>query len=90
MKFTKGIITFFLHCYWLYLRIVQRLLTLHTCSIGVALKSRRTDAHCAVIVDPTDGGLAALLRYAGIATLLSDACKLQRTFRVSHTFRPGC
>ncbi len=63
---------------------------MHACSIGVALETGRTNANSPVVVDPAEGCLAALLRHAGIAALLPDACKLRRTFRVRDTFRSGC
>lgn len=66
------------------------ILTLDTCSVGVALQGRGAHAHGAVVVDPAHGALAALLQVARVAALLADTCEVLRTFRVRHAFRLGC
>ena len=66
------------------------ILTLDTCSVGVALQGRGAHAHGAVVVDPAHGALAALLQVARVAALLADTCEVLRAFRVRHAFRLGC
>ena len=58
------------------------ILTLYTCSVGVALQRLGTHANCSVIVDSADGAISTLLQLTRVTTLLTNTCEVQRTFGV--------